>query len=166
MAQNSQQTIPKDKFLLIATNLLHRQFVAAGRTQAKRVYQDIQAGKVLPLTTVRMEDDSTVRFSVSLDHSEFRGKLNFSAFRDSLSILLNNLGQALRDEREIQVFSVENNADSVLFGVTGITVENEQANVLLLGTNVEGGAGAVTLRLMYFEPEQFIRREGDSRASA
>jgi len=165
MARNTQQNIPKDKFLLIAINLLHRQFVEAGRTQAKRVFQEVLSGRTLPMTTVRMEDESTVRFSVSLDQSEFRGKLNFSAFKASLSILLGNLSTALREKREIPVFSIENNPDSVLFGITGITVEDEQPNAMLLGTNLEGGAGAVTLRLMYFDPEQFISRDGN-RATA
>jgi hypothetical protein len=166
MAGNSPQNIPKDKFLLIAVNLLHRQFVSAGRTQAKRVYRDLEEGRVLPITTVKMEDESTVRFSVSLDHSEFRGKLNFSAFRASLSILISNLARAVQEKQNIPVFSVENNPDSVLFGITGITIEQEQANVLLLGTNVQGGAGAVTLRLMYFDPEQFINRRGETRVTA
>lgn len=77
MAEPAAQTIPKEKFLLIAANLLHRQFILASRTEAKRVFRELFERKVVPMTTVRMEDQSTVAFRLELDHSEFDGKLNF-----------------------------------------------------------------------------------------
>jgi hypothetical protein len=166
MAQIPQQTIPTDKFLLIAVSLLHQQFVGAARTQAKRVYREFETGRVLAMTTVKMEDESTVRFSMVLDHSEFQGKLNFGAFKASVSILLGNLAAALQEKKEIAIFNVEGSANSVLFGITGITVEGEQPNVMVLGCDVGEEAGAVTLRLMYLHPDQFIRRDGDGGADA
>ena len=39
-----------------------------------------------------------MRLDLSLDHSEFRGALNFSLFRDSVLALLSGLGNTLRDE--------------------------------------------------------------------
>jgi hypothetical protein len=166
MAQIPQQTIPTDKFLLIAVNLLHQQFIGAARTQAKRVFREFETGRTLGITTVKMEDESTVRFSMVLDHSEFQGKLNFGAFKASVSILLGNLAKALQEKKKIAVFNVEGGANSVLFGVTGVTVEDEQPNVMVLGCDVGEEAGAVTLRLLYLNPDQFIRQDGDSGADA
>ena len=166
MAQIPRGNIPTEKFLLIAINLLHQQFVGAARTQAKRVYREFETGRILGITTVKMEDESTVRFNMVFDHSEFQGKLNFGTFRASLSILLGNIAKALQDKSDITSFNIEDNADSVLFGVTGVTVEDEQHNVMMLGCDRGEEAGAVTLRLMYMSPDQFVRRDGESGADA
>ena len=166
MAHIPQQTIPTDKFLLIAVNLLHQQFVGAARTQAKRVYRELETGRLLRMTTVKMEDESTLRFSMVLDHSEFQGKLNFGAFKASVSILLGNLVKALQEKKEITIFNVEGSPNSVLFGITGIIMEGEQPNVMVLGSDVGEEAGAVTLRMMYLNPDQFARQDGDRGADA
>ena len=166
MAQNPQQTIPTDKFLLIAVNLLHRQFVAATRTQAKQVYREIETGRVIGMTTVKMEDESTVRFSVALDHSEFQGHLNFGAFKVSVSTLLGNLAKALQEKKDVTVFNREGGGNSVLFGITGVTVERDLPNVMVLGTDVSEQPGAVTLRLMYLNPTQFADQNGGQDAAA
>ncbi len=166
MSQPSQQTIPKEKFLVIAVNLLHRQFIAAGRAQAKRLYREIREGKPVALTTVKMEDDSTVRFRLSLDHSEFGGHLNFGAFRGGLSVLLGNLARALQDKRDITVFSVEQRQQSVLFGITGVTVEGGRTSVMVLGADPEGQVGVITLRLMYLDPAQFAEQGDNATADS
>jgi len=164
MSQPTQQTIPKEKFLIIATNLLHRQFITGGRAQAKRLYREIREGKLVALTTVQMEDDSTVHFRLSLDHSEFGGHLNFGAFRGGLGVLLGNLAGALREKRDIAVFSVGQRPESVLFGITGVTVEGDRTSVMVLGADTQGQAGVVTLRLMYLNPAQFVRQGEDATA--
>lgn len=156
MAQSDAQTIPKEKFLLIATNLLHRQFIAAPRTEAKRVFREVAEGRSVPMTTVRMEDNSTVAFRLELDHSEFDGKLNFGAFRASLAVLITNLSRSLEEKRPVTVFNMQHRAQSVLFGVTGVTVEQEKPNVMVLGADTSGPAGNVLLRLMYLDHRQFV----------
>lgn len=156
MAQSDAQTIPKEKFLLIATNLLHRQFIAAPRTEAKRVFREVAEGRSVPMTTVRMEDNSTVAFRLELDHSEFDGKLNFGAFRASLAVLITNLSRSLEEKRPVTVFNMQQRAQSVLFGVTGVTVEQEKPNVMVLGADTSGPAGNVLLRLMYLDHRQFV----------
>lgn len=160
MANTPQQTIPTDKFLLIAINLLHRQFLGTPRTQAKQVYREIEKGRSLGMTTVRMEDESTVRFSVMLDHSEFQGHLNFGAFRASVSTLLGNLARTLKDKKDVTVFSVGGDSNSVLFGVSGVTVEDNRTNVMLLGADTGEQPGAMILRLVYLNPDQFAQQAG------
>lgn len=166
MSQPSQQTIPKEKFLVIAVNLLHRHFIAAGRAQAKRLYREIREGKPVALTTVKMEDDSTVRFRLSLDHSEFGGHLNFGAFRGGLSVLLGNLARALQDKRDITVFSVEQRQQSLLFGITAVTVDAGRTSVMVLGADPEGQVGVITLRLMYLDPAQFAEQGDNATADS
>ena len=75
MAQLQSQSISQEKFLLMCVNLLHKVFFEAPRTDAKKAYRQLEEGNTILLTTVQMEDKSTVRFHLALDCSEFRGKL-------------------------------------------------------------------------------------------
>ncbi|MFV0278621.1 MAG: hypothetical protein ACK5HY_15765 [Parahaliea sp.] len=155
MAREQTQTISREKFLRMSVNLLHKVFIEASRTQAKNVYRDVADGRVVALTNVLMEDKSQVRFDLALDHSEYRGRLNFGSFRDSLMALLAQLVQALREERDITVFSAEHDPNVMIFGVTGVTVEDGQPSVLVLGADAGRGQPTVMLKLMYLDHSQF-----------
>jgi len=158
MASFESQTIARDKFLLIAVNLLHRALVAPTRTRCKRAYRELAAGRAVALPAVEMEDRSTARFAVALDSSEFRGRLNFGAFRASLEPLVTNLARALREHREIPVFDAQSPGGGSIFGVTGATDVTGEVNVLVLGTGAARPDGVMMLRLMYLNPSQFQRR--------
>lgn len=158
MAQSPPQDLPKDKFLLIAINVLHRKLVVAQRTEAKRLSRELLEGRVAELTTVKMEDESLLHCRLELDHSEFKGKLNFSALRDSLNVLIQNISQALRDKRDVTVFNMDKRESSVLFGITGVTMEAGQSNVLVLGADTSGEPGNALLRLVYLDPQQFTNQ--------
>jgi hypothetical protein len=155
MARFQTESLPQDKFLLVAVNLLHKTFVEATRTEAKTVYQQISAGDIVHLTTVQLEDKSTARFNVSLSHSEFRGRLNYSAFRASVGALVSNITQALQDKRELKVFTAQNGGNAMIFGVTAVTREDDSANVMVMAADMDGQEGATTLQLMYLDPTQF-----------
>ena len=159
MAQAETQSMPQETFLTISANLLHRAFMDASRTDAKNLFKKLSEGNSVALTQVEMEDKSLVRFDLSLDHSEFRGKLNFGGFRNSMGALLNNLSTALQKEEKVSAFTAEHDAAVMMFGVTAVTVEEEQPNVMVLGADLRGGQANVVLRLMYIDPEQFAVKE-------
>ncbi len=159
MAQFQTQSIPREKFLLMCVNLLHKAFIESARTDAKNVYKEISGGKPVHLTTVQMEDKSTMRINLSLDQSEFQGKLNYGAFRASLATLISNITQTLRDEKEFPVFNADESADTMIFGITAVTVEEDLPNVMVLGSELAGQGGATMLRLMYLDPEQFAEQQ-------
>ena len=159
MAQFQTQSIPREKFLLVAVNLLHRAFIEAARTDAKNVYRTITDGRAIHLTTVQMEDKSTARFSVALDHSEFQGRLNYGAFRASLVNLIGQLTQALREEKELTVFEAGDGDNTMIFGVTAVTVEDGKPNVMVLGAEPGDPGGDTVLRLLYLDPGQFADQQ-------
>ncbi len=159
MPQYKNQSMPREKFLMMAVNLLHRAFVESTRTEAKNTYREIAEGRAVHLTTVQMEDGSTSRFGIRLDQSEYRGKLNYGAFRASLATLINNIGQALKDQREVNVFNAQDNPDTLLFGVTSVTLEDDIPNVMVLGAELGSRTGESTLNLMYLDPSQFMAPE-------
>lgn len=155
MAQTQTQTIPREKFLLMSVNLLHRALLETNRTQAKNLYRELSEGRAVHLTNVQMEDRSTVRFDLSLDHSEYRGKLNFGTFRTSLTVLIARLSDALREQRNITVFTAENDPNVMIFGVTGVTWQDGEPSVLVLGADSGAGQPSVMLKLMYLDHSQF-----------
>jgi hypothetical protein len=161
--QLHRQSIPKEKFLTMSANLLYRAFLDAGRTEAKRLYRELADGRVLALTEVQMEDKSRVRFDLALDYTELAGKLSFGAFRASVTTLVHNLGETLRQaEAKIPVFAAENDPEMTLFGVTAVTYENEEPRVMVLGADTRSGRPVIQLRLMYLNPGQFEAPAGDT----
>lgn len=155
------QTLSPQKFLILAANLLHRALVAPGRTEAKQLYRRIEEGERTALASVRMEDESTAAFGLSLDHSEFRGKLNYGAFRASLNALLANIGGVIQEDKAVRVFTAQDGGESMIFGVPAVTVEQGRTNVLVLCADT--GGGATELRLMYLDPLQFEAQFGAAR---
>ena len=159
MAQAETKSIPQETFLTISANLLHRAFVEAARTDAKNLFKKLAEGSAVALTQVEMEDKSLVRFDLALDHSEFRGKLNYGGFRNSLGALIGNLSTALQKDEKISSFTAEHDANVMMFGATAVTVEEGQPNVMVLGADVSGGQANVVLRLMYIDPGQFAAKD-------
>ena len=161
MSQLQAQTIPREKFLLIATNLLHQAFLASSRTDAKNIFKELCKGASLGLTTVEMEDNSTVRFDAALDSSEYRGKINFGAFRASLKLLVANLARELNEKKEIKVFEAEHDNNVVVFGVSAATQEEGETNVMVLAADPGSAQAVVLLRLMYLDYRQFVEQAGE-----
>ena len=136
MSQSSSQNMPTDKFLTMAANMLNKAFLESPRTQAKSAYKAIADGASVPITNVKMEDGSMVRFDVALDHTEFRGTLNYGAFRASVMLLISNLAEALRNDKQVTVFAAEHDPNVMIFGITAVSYEKEQPSVMVLGAVV------------------------------
>jgi hypothetical protein len=165
MAGIQTHTLPTGKFLTLSVNLLHKVFLEATRTEAKNLYREISEGKVVPLTRVRMEDGSEVRFEVGLDHSEYRGRLNFGAFRAGLTLLVANIADALREEKPVKTFHAEHDPNVVIFGISAVTVEEGEPSVLVLGADAGTGQPSVVLQLLYLERGQFDEQPGAGDAA-
>jgi len=160
MSRSRIQSIPQEKFLLVAANLLQQALIEATRTEAKKSYNELLLGNSLPLAAVRMEDDSTAVFHLSLSHSEFQGRLNFSAFRASVSALVGNIIRTLREQKAIKVFNAMNGGSAMIFGITAVTVESRQTNVMVLAADSRKEDDVTTLQLMYLDPTQFASPGG------
>jgi len=107
-----------------------------------------------------MEDGEIADFALALDASEYVGKLPFSAFRNSLNALLQNLVVALKDEGKVKSFE-EENSTTTLFGVFGVTKFNGEALVLALSADMNRPNLGTILKLMYLEPNQFLDSSPD-----
>lgn len=155
MASSQIQSMPQEKFLLVAVNLLHKAFVEATRTEAKKVYNQIVAGDVVHLTSVKLVDDSIARFDLSLAHDEYLGRINYGAFRASVMTLIGNISTALEDKKALKVFNALNGGGAMIFGITAVTREDDKTNVMVLAADTGQKEGGTTLQLMYLDPVQF-----------
>ena len=158
MSKYLNYKITPGMFMTMATNVLYKTLLEASRTDAKRLFNAVVDGKQTALMSVLMDDETEVRFDLGLDHSEFRGeRINFKAFRASLQGLVAALGDTVRAEQEVPVFT-EKTDGSILFGVTGLTQDEGQLNVMMLGANMRS-PGRVLLKLQYLDPAQFVQNQ-------
>ena len=151
--------MPSKQFLLVAANLIHRFLLEPGRADAKQRFRALLDGRLLALQPVELEDKSRAQFGLSLDSTEYRGKLNFSAFRSSLEVLVANIAAAVKADDDPVTFNSGEDSRALIFGISGVTVDGEQANVMVLGTEPDAGGGATVLKLMYLDPGQFEERQ-------
>jgi hypothetical protein len=160
MSDFQQYKIKPGQFLVMACNILHKTLLLSPRTDSKKIFNAIVEGKRIPLIDVRIEEDSDVRFELSLDQSEYRGeRLNYRGFRESISGLVASLSDNLQGGKDIPVFT-EQTDGSRLFGIPGVTRDDGQINILMLG--VHTGAGTVQLKLQYIDPDQFDIQEQEA----
>ncbi|MEH6568186.1 MAG: hypothetical protein V7709_03855 [Halioglobus sp.] len=155
MPASDRQSMPQDKFLTMAANLLYKAFLDSSRTKAKNLFREMSGGKVLPLTNVQLEDKSQIRVDIALDYSEYRGAINFGAFRSSVAMLVSRLGEQLKKGEDVRVFSADHDADIMIFGITAVTREDKDPNVMVLGAEMASERPSVLLKLMYIDPAQF-----------
>lgn len=154
MNEQPKHEFTPEKFLTIASNILYKSFFEAARTDAKNMYKALLEDKRVALMNLKMEDESELRFDVSLDSSEFCGTINFGAFRSSLQALIGTTSGHLEAKNEIVTFT-EKETDEILFGVPGLTQEDGQLNALML-SGLFSAVGVVHLKLQYMEPGQFL----------
>ena len=155
--------IDSNQFATIATNLLNQGLLEAGRTTAKRIFRELEEGRTVGLTNLRMEDGGQVRFDLSLDAQAFNGALNYSAFRDGVVALVADLATALRAEKTLPTYKPVDGPESLptemvgstLFGAGGLTEHEGVTNLLMLGVRPRDDQPIVTLQLMYLDPAQF-----------
>jgi len=152
MAQYSDISLPTDRFLSGAVNVLHAAFVGSSRAQAKRHFARVQGGAELDLGSLPLSDGSLLKFKVALDQQYFQGKLNFTIFRRCMTVLIGRIVERIRLKKELPVYNADNGA--VLFNVPALLNYEGKQNVFMLGMDAPG-EGEVTLRLQFLDPEQF-----------
>ncbi|EGG29199.1 hypothetical protein IMCC3088_2119 [Aequoribacter fuscus] len=161
MAQ-SNATISNKQFITMSVNLIHKALIEPTRTHSKNLYKSLLAGERRAITTVKMEDGSTVRFDIAIDTREYRGKLNYSMFRDGVTLLLANFVETMKSEKEPAIFRAEGEEHKMLFGVTAPSIQGEVLNVMALSAEVSPTSAEILLKLLYLPPDQFVQNADSS----
>lgn len=161
MSSIAEHTVSNERFLTMSCNLLAKTFFESSRTEAKSYYRSVSEGKRLALSKVVMDDESTVDVFVTLNCSEYCGRMSFSHFRDHLRLLLQRFAEALKQGEELEVLQEEGGHTSV-FKMPVLHAAGEQVNAMIMGWATPL-AGQLELRLLYLDPEQF-RVDSDQTA--
>jgi hypothetical protein len=81
-----------------------------------------------------------------------------------VTALIANIAQALREERELRVFNALNDGSAMIFGITAVTVDDNQRNVMVLAVDSSEAGEATVLQLMYLDPSQFAGGAAPAKA--
>lgn len=143
--------------MLLASSLIKQCIIDGQRSDGKRFFRALEAGKAVLLNDVKLEDGSVLRVSLDMNYDEFRGQLNFSAFRNQLIMLVDSYARFLKTGNAPRVMSDQEGQEHVIF-VPVISETKGQMNALVLGVD-QRQAGNVRFRLMFVDPDQFTAGE-------
>lgn len=170
--QRKTTNLGNEQFATIAVNLLHQRVIEADRATAKRMFRELEEGKTLAITRLKLEDGGMVRIDLTLDKAAYNGEFRFSTFRDSVLSLVAHLSDHLRAEKPLVIYHAlenqggaeldDNMRGSRLYGVGGPTVHDDHVNVMMLGVRPNPEQPVVTLLLSYVDPTQFQAQEASS----
>ena len=142
--------------MVMASALLKSRIVDAQRVVGKQYFRELEKGNPVLLSDVKLEDNSTMRFSLSMNTEEFRGPLNFSAFRNQVIMLIDTYAKFLETEQQPRVMSDDGNVQHVIF-VPVISQMQNNLNALVMAFEQRNNA-EIRLQLMFVDPEQFVAK--------
>ncbi|MFT5887250.1 MAG: hypothetical protein ACI9BO_000054 [Zhongshania sp.] len=153
-------SIDSPSVLAIAVTLFKSCLLDCGRTEAKRHFRDLDSAKILYLSEMAMSDKSQLKVKLELMSQEFRGQLNFSAFREHLLFLVAELVKVINAKSEPIVMS-DNSGLQLMFNIPALSNIDGVMNALVLGANL-GNEGELLLQLMFIDPDQFLQSSTES----
>ena len=148
--------------LAIAVNLFKSCLLDAGRTETKRYFKELEGGRELYLSELALPDKSTLRVRLQLMPQEFRGHLNFSAFKLQLQMLCAELAKVVTAKSEPIVMS-DGDGGQLMFNIPAISHIDGNFNAFLLGADLRR-KGELVLQLMFIDPDQYRLTEDSGKA--
>ena len=151
---NYEIQIQPQQILAAIHEHLTNTFFRQPKTESKNVFTQISNGEHIPFLEISSQEKGDVVAALALDHSEFIGKLNFSAFRDILGAHLHLIGEKLKNEEALNVFTNEQTGD-ILFNIPGILERDNAINILVTGVE-QRNAGELVVKMMFLDPANFV----------
>ncbi|WP_374962010.1 hypothetical protein [Spongiibacter tropicus] len=142
--------------MVMASSLLKRCILDAQRVESKRYFRELEAGNPVLLSDLSMEDDSVLRVSLEMNASEFCGQLNYSAFRDQLTMLIDTYSRYLKAGQEPKVLSDDSGVQHVIV-LPAVSEIRGQRNALVMGFDQNRPAN-LRLKLMFVDAAQFMEK--------
>ncbi len=149
---NSAVELKSEDLLAALNHNLDHQFFLSDRTTAKQRFSVLKQGDELPIMKLGFSDDSEVHCTLSLDHSEYVGKLNFGGFRKHLAMMMHAIKNRLDNSQPLNV--MRDASGQVLFNVPGIVRDEDATNVLVCGL-VQTNANEAKINLMFLNPDAY-----------
>ncbi len=145
--------LPPEQLLDITLRLLDGYLLAPDKAKGKQRFRELLAGEPAKLAELEVNEESSLRFALALDSSEYIGKLSFSPFKKHLQSLLGQIMLHLKDKKLPSLMSDESGTRNLL-KVAGHIPNDDKGNILMLTYN-SSMPGIMILELQFFEPSQF-----------
>ncbi len=163
----SNTTMTYDQLGKLTAHLLHKVFIESSRTVAKSVYRRLIAGEFVPITHLEFEREERLTIHMKLDTLAYRGDINYSRFKDGVTVLLHELVTVVSEEGKLRTFAPREDSSGTagtrLLGVSGSTQHGEDINVLMVAMTPSQSEPKILVELMYMDPDQFASaKRGES----
>ena len=150
---HDESPIESRDLLKTALSGLDNHLIVPGKKQARKRFKKLLESESQFVTEITLQDGSEVRVMLSLDYSEFRGKLFFKKFKKFLSQLVSIVAKAVEDPRDIPLRQ-EQQGRRYMINIPAVLRIDDQVNVLILGMNLQN-TNEIIIELLFFEPTQF-----------
>jgi hypothetical protein len=144
----------------LCANVLHQAFLSSPDKNARDLFKSLKQGKPISPGKLRLGEEMQAPLKLALDYSEFKGPgFNFDIFIAALHAMLQRISAQLKAKEKLNILHSE--TGSFLLNLPGVVERNEQINVLMMAMDFSKPK-EVTLSLMFFDPEQFIKPAADA----
>ena len=148
-------SIKHDELLYIATQSLFNHFFQVAREQSKLRFTEINRGNRPSLRKLKTNLGKQIEVMLALDSREFRGRINYSAFRMALARLLQEADIRLREKENLNVYT-NPETDEQLFNIPGFVEQKGNLNAMLLVTE-NPRPGVLLLKLKFVDASNYAR---------
>ncbi len=156
MSRFIQHSLTPERLLSVANNILYKVFLQSTRLDSKRLYSGLLEGRTAKLLTMALDDKTQVKVTLKMFADDYQGKLNYSAFKKHLALLLVNINQRLKSNSPDKVnMRSDSQAKNHLFNIPAMTRDGTQVNILMLGMSTQT-PGKLVFTLNYLDPEKQV----------
>ena len=157
MTSKASVSLKPEQLLSISAQALYKTFFETARDQSKQIFKELEKGKTCSLYVMKIANGQEIQGKLSLDKTEFVGKINYSAFRAGLEVMVKRIADKINKKEDLNIFTNEDNGELV-FHIPGFVENDGQVNILVLGV-VQQAAGVIGQKLMFLDPTQFAKKD-------
>ena len=157
MTSKASVSLKPEQLLSISAQALYKTFFETARDQSKQIFKELEKGKTCSLYVIKIANGQEIQGKLSLDKTEFVGKINYSAFRAALEVMVKRIADKINKKEDLNIFTNEDNGEMV-FHIPGFVENDGQVNILVLGV-VQQAAGVIGQKLMFLDPTQFAKKD-------
>ena len=157
MTSKASVSLKPEQLLSISAQALYKTFFETARDQSKQIFKELEKGKTCSLYVMKIANGQEIQGKLSLDKTEFVGKINYSAFRAALEVMVKRIADKINKKEDLNIFTNEDNGELV-FHIPGFVENDGQVNILVLGV-VQQAAGVIGQKLMFLDPTQFTKKD-------
>ena len=157
MTSKASVSLKPEQLLSISAQALYKTFFETARDQSKQIFKELEKSKTCSLYVMKIANGQEIQGKLSLDKTEFVGKINYSAFRAALEVMVKRIADKINKKEDLNIFTNEDNGELV-FHIPGFVENDGQVNILVLGV-VQQAAGVIGQKLMFLDPTQFAKKD-------